>query len=111
MNWINYGLYLLIDLGFGDIKYSDNDILYDRNHVISKRNSDELDIKLKKNSSTKKPIITSKLDANQKSIPVKTSKTALREQQSVPNMSVTYVDVDDDNQTAIPSNVNQTVCV
>jgi hypothetical protein len=101
---------LLIDLDFDDLKYSNNDILYDSYHVISKRNSDELDIKLKKNS-TKKPIITAKLDANPKPISVKTSKTGLREQQSVPNMSVTYVDVDDDNQTAIPSNVNQTVCV
>lgn len=75
-----------------------------------KRNSEDLDIKLKKTSSTKKPIITSKLDASQKASSVKTSKTGLWEQQSLPNMSVTYVDVDDDNQTAIPSNVNQTVC-
>jgi len=75
-----------------------------------KRNSDDLDIKLKKTSPTKKPIITSKVDVNQKTSAVKSNKTGLREQQTLPNMSVTYIDVDDDNQTALPPNATQTVC-
>lgn len=89
-----------------DLKYSEHNKYDVFRHQMSKREADNssVDIKIKKTSSTKKPIIASKLDVIQKTS-IKSNKTGTREQQSLPNMSVTYVDVDDDNQTTLPSNL------
>lgn len=68
-------------------------------HSIGKRETDpDLDIKLKKSPSTKKPIITPKPETTQKNVPNKqnNNKTATKDPPILPNMSVTYVEVTDD---------------
>ncbi|XP_054156544.1 plexin domain-containing protein 2-like [Oppia nitens] len=110
---INY--YLICQTNTSNVldfwEFSDNELNSNlKYHTIVRRNSDDLDIKLKKTSPTKKPTIVAKLDVTQKNISTKqtitnnntnNNKTTVKETVILPNITVTYVDVDDDNNTNI----------